>query len=221
MAKQTFGIGGPWSGQIGKTYVGLRVVNGYAVRKYVIPPNPRTVAQVAQRGKFGLAGRLASLLKDSIILDLWNPFAVNVYGVNNFTGKNTKALTNDTDFPSIITSSGGYEPIASFTDVLYTSGSGHLVVTWNTGFVSVGKATDIIYAVIIDANDWDPATDKYNLIAYVSNNLTRAEGGTGYDVVVGAGKDNTKFHVYATARNPVAETKLKVSASKYSAVGVG
>lgn len=215
MAKQTFGIGGPWTGQIGKTYVGLRVVNGHAIRKYIVPPNPQTAPQVAQRGKFGLAGRLASLLKDSIIKDLWNPFAVNVYGVNNFTGANTKALTTDTDFPNVITAKGGYEPLSVTDNATYDDVGGNLVSIWNTTTTSVGQADDKVYLVIVDANDYDPLTDKFNLIVYVLSNKVRSDGVAGYTQAVGAGKLPAKFHTYLACRNPITESKLKVAVSKY------
>ena len=220
MAKQTFGIGGPWTGQIGKTYVGLRVVNGHAIRKYIIPPNPRTAPQVAQRGIFGTAGRLASLLKDSVIKDLWNPFAVNVYGVNNFTGINTKSLTTDIDFPSVITAKGGYEPIQAFSAVDYVGATGIVDVTWSITILSVGNVNDKIYLVIIDANDYNPGADKFNMIVYVDTSKVRSDGLAGIQTSIGLGKNVPNLHVYISTRNPIAETKLKVSTSKYSAVSL-
>jgi len=211
MGKQTAGILGAFTGKVGNI-VGSKWKNTDTIRKLVKPSNPNTAGQQSQRGKFLICQKTASALLETVVKPYWNQLVSSESGYNTFISRNTKRVSNNTDFSNLLTGSGSYEPLSSFISAVYTTGTGNLVFSWNPDVITVGQNTDRVIAVVIDATNWDPATGQQILLPYVSATETRVDETVTIDV--GVGKLVANLHCYLFAITPAGEV-LKVSNSLY------
>lgn len=111
-------------GQIGKTLVTSKWRGVPYARQYVIPANPQTTSQQANRNAFATLREMWKLAPAGLRAP-WDAFASGrpFTGMNKFVGENRLAQTTDTDFDTFLASPGargGIPPSA----VAATTGSG-------------------------------------------------------------------------------------------------
>lgn len=111
-------------GQIGKAMVTASWRGISYARQYVIPSNPRTTAQQANRTRFAFLREMHKL-SSAIIRAPWDAFATGrpFTGVNKFVGENNRLLVGESDLAQMIMSPGargGLPPVS----VTATTGSG-------------------------------------------------------------------------------------------------
>lgn len=85
-------------------------------RSYVVPANPRTTAQQANRTRFALLREMWKLAPPTVQAP-WNAFATGrpFLGFNKFVGENNRLLNGETDFAQGIMSPGargGLPPVS-------------------------------------------------------------------------------------------------------------
>ncbi len=106
------------SGQIGKAMVAAKWRGVQYVREYVVPANPRTVAQQEIRTLFAYLREMWKLAPGEV-LTTWNAFAQGrpFTGMNKFVGENVRVLKREADLDNFIGSpgSGGGLPPLSIT----------------------------------------------------------------------------------------------------------
>jgi hypothetical protein len=144
-------ITGKVSGVVGSTWKGINTLRAYA-----IPSNPKSAAQVTQRGLFSFVVGIAKLVLGTVITDYWNPFATSMSGFNEFCKKSLLAITNNTDYANIIMAQGSLE---GETLSAFTYAAGTATFTWTASGLGNGEDTDAAIGVIID---------PVNNMAYVS-----------------------------------------------------
>jgi hypothetical protein len=120
-------------GQIGKAMVTStwRGVN-YA-RQYVIPANPRTTAQQANRTRFAFLREMYKLAQAPVIAP-WTAFAQGrpFLPVNKFVGENNRLLNGETTLDNAIMSPGARGGLPPVSVVAATgAASGEVTVTVN------------------------------------------------------------------------------------------
>lgn len=128
------------TGQIGKSMVfGTWKGVPYA-RRYVIPANPRTIAQQRNRNIFATLREMWKLAPDTLRAP-WNSFVEGrpLTGVNKFIGENRLAVGAETDFDQFLGSPGakGGLPAASVGAATGT-GAGEVDVTFGVPDVPTG-----------------------------------------------------------------------------------
>jgi hypothetical protein len=94
-------------GQIGKAMVTSKWRGIPYARQHVIPANPRTTAQVANRTLFAMLREMYKLAPAALRAP-WEAFATGrpFLPVNKFVGENVRLLQGDTDFANAIMSPG-------------------------------------------------------------------------------------------------------------------
>lgn len=104
------------SGQIGKAMVAAKWRGVQYVREYVVPSNPRTVAQQEIRVLFAYLREMWKLAPGEV-LTAWNAFAQGrpFTGMNKFVGENVRVLKREADLDNFIGapgSGGGLPPLS-------------------------------------------------------------------------------------------------------------
>lgn len=133
-------------GVVGSSWKGVAVVRSLPLTV----ANPRTAAQLAQRDKFKQLSMLGSQCLTTIIKPLWDRFAQQQSGFNNFIQANKDAFDSrgDLDAKKLKFSIGrlGDTP---FTVSVNTT-TGVATITWSsTPTGSFQQATDKMYVVIL------------------------------------------------------------------------
>lgn len=145
-------------GQIGKAMVAAKWRGVQYVREYVVPANPRTVAQQGVRKLFAYLREMWKLAP-SETLAAWNAFASGrpFTGMNKYIGENVRVLNGETDLDNFIGSpgAGGGLPPVSIT-VTTGSGSGEIDVDVTAPDTPDGWV--LMKAVATAFPDGDPTT---------------------------------------------------------------
>lgn len=210
-AKQTFGIGGPWEGQIGKVYVGGSWKGIPYIRKYVVPANPKTADQVEQRGKFKISQVAASTILSVVVQPYWNPGAIKQSGFNLFIAINNQRVSDNQDFVNILMTKGTYEPIKAITSATYNSVNGDVQINWSTVVENIGDNDDRIMLVVLNKTFYDPA-DKTPILLFKYTELaTRADGSESFTFPTGL--TPADLIVYLGVRQPAIDPKLRIGNS--------
>ncbi len=204
MGKQVAGILGRYTGKVGNV-VGSKWKNVDTVRVYSVPANPRTVAQVAHRGKFTLCQRVAQSILQSVVKPFWDGVSPGASGFNVFIGTNIRLVTDVNSFDDIRITSGSWEPVAALTSATYDSATGVVDISIDDSTTSVGTPFDRLVLVAIDATNWEPADGKYTLLAYVNTDRNRDEDGGTLALPLGLTPSN--IHCYAGVLNPESATR--------------
>lgn len=130
---------------VGSSWKGISVLKS----KPVSVANPRTAGQVAQRSKMSNIVAFASLILAGIIKPLWDRFASQMSGYNDFTATNIALF--EEEFPSIpsdLIISKGKMLSTPITSQVTTNGSETVKITWSDDSGSGLKlATDEVYAL--------------------------------------------------------------------------
>jgi hypothetical protein len=100
MAKLLNGLLGPASGRVGNIVAASWKQTNYA-RSYVVPANPNTTAQQAQRNAFGKCVDFAKLLVGQIFNPYTDRFQTNMSGFNFFIKRNIEAFKQTNGWISV------------------------------------------------------------------------------------------------------------------------
>lgn len=176
MGKIKQGIMGSFSGAVGNVVGSSWKGIGVMKVKPASVANPRTAGQIAQRSKFANAVAFAQIILASIIKPLWDRFASQMSGYNDFIKTNIDLFVNEFASPAadLIISRGkmAATPITSVEAI-----NGELTVNINfpdTLADAYQLATDRVYALVV--NETSGAVD-------VSADLNaRSSGGIGVDL---------------------------------------
>lgn len=181
------GFLGPFTGKVGGAVGGIWKGINY-IKGYVIPANPNTVAQQAQRGKFAAVVAVAQALLGTLIATFWNPFAVKMSGYNYFIQQviNSCSATGLLLASTIITK-GTLESASSASAPTYNTGTGELDFSWSNVISGNGLATDEMYALVVNNTD-------NTVLFYGSVGTTRTDSGD--TVVIEAGLTATELTLY-------------------------
>lgn len=104
------GVSGKVSGVVGASWKGINYLRGYS-----IPSNPQTPAQTAQRAKMTFLVSIGRSVLSTVLNVFWSPIAVQMSGFNLFLQRNLLLITDDTDYDSILMSTGNLSPLAITT----------------------------------------------------------------------------------------------------------
>lgn len=140
------GVSGKVGNLIGSSWKGIPVIK----TKPLSVANPKTAKQVEQRSKFTYCVAFAQLILSAIIKPLWDRFAVQASGFNDFVSYNVEFF--DAVFPSDPNSlfiSRGKMPITVIDDSLIDVASHFITVTWTaTPLVGTQLASDLAYLLL-------------------------------------------------------------------------
>jgi hypothetical protein len=152
MATIKQGILGGFSGKVGAvvgtSWKGIAVMKA----KPLSVANPKTSAQVAQRGKLSFAVELASPLLSTIIKPLWDRFAVQQSGYNAFVSTNISTAVSwiATNFAALKMSQGKMSS-TPFVVAQAQADSGVVVLTWSkNNLTDFQGLTDKVFVTIIN-----------------------------------------------------------------------
>lgn len=185
MAKQLTGILGVFKGKIAGV-VGAQWKQTPYIRGYVIPANPNTVLQQAQRAKLTTVVWMARTILSSVIQKFFDPFQKSQSGYNRFSQINLKAMADSTDYDAMLMSEGSLEsalPVAAWT---YDTATGNTALTWTTAVLGNGDANDEVGIVIFDT------TNKVVVVDDTSYTRSDGEGGPN----IGAGRTLADIQAY-------------------------
>lgn len=214
-AIQHNGIFGPWSGQIGKTLVGFKNKAVDVIRKYVIPANPRSVAQVLQRNKFRLCSKIAEKELINLIRPYWNFKSSKYSGFAAFVKNNIPRVFDGDDFPNIETTSGSYPGVPVLSSSAYDTVGGNLDVEFDNSIPVNGNTADKVIIVILVVDEWDTATKLFNLKSYFDISKTRGDALPGVSFTLETGLALSDIMIYVGVRNPLISSKIETGDSNF------
>lgn len=177
---------GNYTGKVGGTIAAMWKGINY-LKAYVIPANPNSVAQQAQRTKFKTVIALAQNLIPTLISTFWNPFAVGMSGFNAFV-KNVFPNVSSTGLIQVgcQVAKGTLENVGTLTAV-YTTGTGNLNIAWNDVISGNGELTDNINFLAIKSTD-------NSILGYGATVASR--GDAQQDVTIHSGETATNVIVF-------------------------
>lgn len=144
-------------GQIGKAMVTASWRGIPYARQYVVPANPRTTAQQANRTMFALLREMYKLAP-SVLRAPWDAFATGrpFLGVNKFVGENIRLMNGQTDMQLFLGSPGargGLPPVSVAAAENGTPGELEVTVTVPTQLPDGWTVTSVAAAAF---DDQDP-----------------------------------------------------------------
>ena len=144
------GFSGKVAGVVGSSWKGIAVIKSLPLSV----ANPKTAGQVAQRSKFSAATKMGSQLLSTIVKPLWDRFAQQASGYNDFVSANVAAFNDagEVDTDALIMSRGslGGEVIVS-ADA--DTGTPEATIIWVDNSGDGNKlATDEVYVTIVAEN---------------------------------------------------------------------
>jgi hypothetical protein len=159
-------VGGKWKD---KSYI----------REYVIPANPNTTPQQAQRSKFTLCVAFAKALVGQVFNVYVDKFEKSMSGFNRFISSNVALFDGTTDYPVVKITQGKLWPIV-ITNVGSTGGA--LLIAWiGTLIGNNGSVNDNIYAAAYDTTTglwYFPASEVARSVQAIT--ITPGAGGVGH-----------------------------------------
>lgn len=182
------GILGPLRGKVGgavaSSWKGINYFKGY-----VIPANPNTAAQQAQRGRMAAAVALAQQLSSLVVQEYFNPLAIKMSGFNKFIKNNIMNLADTTYYVTTdnVMSVGSLIGAAISNAALL---AGEVTVTYDDTVQGNGLATDDVDLIVINK--------ETNAVYVNQNTLTRADGSGVVDV--GNESDETKLIAFLVCK---------------------
>jgi len=185
MAKIPAGILGRISGKVGDV-VGASWKGIAYIRQYVIPANPNTPAQQVERTAFADLVSMAKTLLGSVLQPYWDPFIKNNSGWARFIGLNRKLYTTPDDYSTVHVAEGILEG-AVIATAIYISPD--LAITWGTGAVGNGQATDDVCIFCYDS---------VNKVGFFDDTQERSAGSGGMDIGAGRVAANLELYVFLT-----------------------
>jgi hypothetical protein len=197
MAKTPAGVLGPFSGKVGNvvgsSWKGIRYI-----RQYVIPANPDTDAQKAERGLFADLVSLASAALGPVLQVFWDPFLRDTSGWAHFIGYNRKLYTTTDDYSTVILSKGTLEG-AVITTCTYIGNQ--VTVAWSESVLGNGALTDAACVFIYD---------EEHKVGWFDGSNTRDDELAAINI--GTGRTYSKINVWLFfADSPTAPVKVCTS----------
>lgn len=177
MARLKQGILGGISGSIGNvtgsSWKGIAVIKS----KPLSVANPKTAAQLAQRGKMTNVVAVATTLLTTVVKPLWDRFAQKQSGFNAFIQANIDLFEAAQASPlSDMAISSGKMVKTDIAAVSLTDGGSTCTIDWaDDSGEGLKLATDEVYAVVYDAN-----SEKFSVNAAT---VTRDAGEVVVDLV--------------------------------------
>lgn len=163
------GILGGFSGKVanvvGSSWKGIAIMKS----RPLSVANPRTAGQVAQRTKFSNVVAFAKEILSVFIKPLWDRFAVQASGFNDFVRVNISQF--ESEMPSVpadlVTSQGKMEETEMDT-CASTEGAAEVDITWTDDSGEGYKlATDLVYAVVVN--------ETQEVVSAIASTATRAD----------------------------------------------
>lgn len=151
------GFSGRVAGVVGSSWKGIAYMKALPLSV----ANPKTAAQTAQRTAFAYAVSIATQINSGFIKPMWDRFAVQMSGYNDFVGTNVKAYKGSDDIPAAnFIGSKGKIAATPIDSVSYNSETRDLALTWtdDTG-EGLKLGTDVVYAFAVDDNEVAQALD--------------------------------------------------------------
>jgi len=202
MGKIRQGILGPVSGKIGQI-VGASWKGIDYIRAYVVPGNPNTVAQQAERALFANIVGLAHAALGPVLQVYWDPFLRKISGWSHFIGVSRGLVTVVDDFSAVQITQGTLEGDI-ISDCVY--GTPTVDFLWSGTIHGNGSAGDAACAFVYD---------RVNKVGFFDASQIRSA--TACAVTVGAGRVAANMDGWLFfADSPTSPTK--VSFSDYSVV---
>lgn len=185
------GFSGKVAGVVGSSWKGIAVMKALPLSV----ANPKTAGQVAQRTKFAAAVALGSSWLAANVKPLWDRFAQQASGYNDFVSANIQAFNNsgNVNLSNIIASRGSLVS-AVISQAEGSDGTTALEVAW-TDLSGQGNALatdEVFFSVFNDTND---ETKAFNT-GFIRSDLT---GTVQMDLNFTAGDD---FGFYLSFRRP-------------------
>jgi hypothetical protein len=140
---------GDMSGQLGKKIVAFSWKGIDVFRSYVVPANPRTVGQVAQRNKFTAVLEVAQGIITSVIHPYWKAFAIHMSNFNAWMKANLDSQSFPLVLADFILTKGSLAPVV-MSDCVYVTGDGSVEATYSNELGSNGLGTDIVELYLYD-----------------------------------------------------------------------
>lgn len=181
MAKIPAGILGAITGKVGNV-VGASWKGIAYIREYVIPANPNTDAQKAERDLFRDIVSLASALLGPVLQVFVDPFLRAQSAWAYFIGKARKTYLVEGTYDNILISTGTLEG-AVLSSAIY---AGDLVTCiWSEAVLGNGSLTDIACLFVYD---------KENKVGWFDSAHTRDD--EGFQLTVGAGRQASDLQAW-------------------------
>lgn len=181
MAKIPSGILGAISGKVG-AIVGASWKGIAYIREYVIPANPNTVAQKAERDLFRDIVSLAKAALGPVLQVFRDPFLRQQSAWADFIGKARKTYLVEGTYDNVLLSEGTREGSAIIAAIYAGS---NVTMTWSEAILGNGELTDIAAVFIYD---------HVNKVGFFDGSNTRDdEGGV---IAVGEGRAAANLQVW-------------------------
>ena len=199
------GILGGFSGKVGSVVgTSWKGINVMKARPLSVA-NPKTAAQIAQRSLIGNASKFASEILATIIQPLWNRFASQASGYNDFVSANLSLFADA--LPSVIADleiSKGKMAKTTIDAAVATGADDDVEVTWTDDSGSGFKlATDIAYVVVIDTS----TSQVYGFETVA----TRADASVTVDMPIEGGEDYEVYLAFKRADGTVVSNTDHIS----------
>lgn len=181
MAKMAGGLFGKASGKLG-TLVFAAWKGTQYVRSLVMPANPNTPAQQAQRNLFRNCVYFGKSLLGSVIQPFWDPFYKDNSGWAKWMDRNLTVMHPTFDATAAIMSEGILEGTVC-TGATYAGPN--VTMTWAPACLGNGLPTDNAVCIVFDA---------VNRVSFVNTTVDRSVGTA--NINVGAGRNATFMYAY-------------------------
>lgn len=130
------GVSGKVAGVVGGSWKGINYIRGY-----LIPADPQTPAQEAQRLKMIQVNNIARYALSPIIQPFWDPFYSNKAGIHGFLSANLLRWNTPDDYSQALLAQGQLEPLIT-QGCEYNSATGLLYMSWYSTYEGNGLPTD-------------------------------------------------------------------------------
>ena len=152
MGKIYNGILGGFSGKVGPV-VGAAWKGIQYMRAYVVPANPNSSGQQAQRAKMSAMVAMGRKVLSTLLNIYWDPFVSGMSGFNKFISVNISTLNGSNHLVAASKLSVGTLEGVDTSGATYNTGDGETVITWDETVTGNGALTDSVGLVVYDAVD--------------------------------------------------------------------
>jgi len=187
----TQGILGGFSGKVGNVVGGKWKATNY-MRSWVIPANPNSARQQAQRGSMGRIVLIAQGILSTVLQTYWDPFQSKMSGYNAFVKQNIKKLSSPTFLlgANLEISKGSLTSVPAVT-ATYTTGTGVIAATWSDNSGSGNALGTDAYVMVVFKTDGTILGVQESTV----NHLARTDGGDGLTVAPGLTAADVVFFI--------------------------
>jgi hypothetical protein len=200
---------GNLSGKIGSA-VASRWKGIPTVKGYVIPANPNTDAQQAQRSAMSSAVAFAKQFLTTIINVFVDPFVTGMSGYNAVVKANIGFLAPEDLLYENCQLAMGNLQTALCGNPIYNAQTGIVTIPFSTGTLGGGLNSDKVIAAVFDIA---------NQVGFVNTTGVLRSTGT-IDVAVGSGRDAAQMMAYTFATRYDCTALTSVSNTTANGVGV-